>query len=99
MSCPSSSFAQLVWGLGCSGDVFVGISTSGNARNVCAAAQCARAKNITTIALTGSTGGQLRSVSDLCIRVPASETYLVQEMHLPVYHCLSLMLENEFFSD
>ncbi len=90
-------YAQLVWGLGNRGDVFLGISTSGNARNVCAAAQVARARGLKTIALTGESGGNLAPLCDLAIRVPASETYLVQEYHLPIYHCLCLMLEDEFF--
>jgi D-sedoheptulose 7-phosphate isomerase len=94
---PEFIFAQLVWGLGRPGDVLVGISTSGNARNVCAAARTARAKGLFTIALTGETGGALKPLCDLTISVPARETYLVQEYHLPIYHCLSLMLEDEFF--
>lgn len=93
------TFAQLIWALGESGDALIGISTSGNARNVCAAAHAARARGMTSIALTGKTGGALRSLCDLTIQVPARETYLVQELHLPIYHCLSLMLEDEFFSD
>lgn len=91
-------FAQLVWTLGRRHDVFIGISTSGNARNVCAAAQAARSKGLRTLGLTGEDGGELKTLCDVVIRVPASETYLVQEYHLPIYHCLSLMLEDEFFT-
>lgn len=91
------SFAQMVWGLGRVGDVFVGISTSGNAKNVCAAAQAARARGLQTIALTGESGGALKSLCDIAICAPAKETYLIQEYHLPIYHCLSMMLEDEFF--
>jgi D-sedoheptulose 7-phosphate isomerase len=90
-------FAQLVWAFGKKGDVFVGISTSGNARNVCAAAKTARARGLFTIAFTGESGGALMPLSDLTIRVPERETYLIQECHLPIYHCLSMMLEDEFF--
>ena len=89
---PELIFAQLVWGLGNPGDVFVGISTSGNARNICAAAEAARAKGLVTIALTGQSGGKLSPLCDYSIRVPAKETYLIQEFHLPIYHCLCLML-------
>jgi D-sedoheptulose 7-phosphate isomerase len=96
---PELAFAQLVWGLGDAGDVFIGISTSGNARNVCAAAQAARARGMFTMALTGSNGGALKPLCDLAICVPAKETYLIQEYHLPIYHCLSIMLEEEFFPD
>jgi D-sedoheptulose 7-phosphate isomerase len=93
------TFAQLVWALGRKGDVFIGISTSGNARNVCAAAQAARGRGMPSIALTGETGGVLRTLCDLTIGVPVRQTHLVQELHLPIYHCLSLMLEDEFFPD
>jgi D-sedoheptulose 7-phosphate isomerase len=94
---PSLTFAQLVWALGKPGDVLIGISTSGNAANVCAAMGAAQAKGLVRIGLTGQTGGKLLPLTDLCIRVPATETYRIQEFHLPVYHCLSLMLEDEFF--
>jgi D-sedoheptulose 7-phosphate isomerase len=94
---PELIFAQLTWGLGRAGDVFVGISTSGNARNVCAAAETARARGLFTLALTGESGGALKALCDLSICVPSRETYRVQEYHLPIYHCLSLMLEDEFF--
>lgn len=92
------AWAQLVYTLGRPGDVFIGLSTSGNARNVCLAAEAAKAKGLTVTGLTGQSGGRLKGLCDLCICVPATETYHVQELHLPVYHCLSLMLEDEFFS-
>ncbi|HEY1661851.1 MAG TPA: SIS domain-containing protein [Verrucomicrobiae bacterium] len=95
---PELTFAQLVWGLGRPGDVLVGISTSGNARNVYSAMEAARSRGLYRIGLSGRAGGRLVSACDLCIRVPADETYLIQELHLPVYHCLSFMLEDEFFS-
>ena len=91
------SFAQLVWALGSAPDVLVGLSTSGNARNVCHAARAAQAKGMQTIALTGRDGGDLARLATTAIRVPATETFKVQELHLPVYHCLCQMLECEFF--
>jgi len=94
---PQLTFAQLVWGLGKPGDVIVGLSTSGNAANVCAAMEAAKARGLTRIGLSGRSGGLLCRCCDLCIKVPADETYLVQELHLPIYHCISLMLEDEFF--
>jgi D-sedoheptulose 7-phosphate isomerase len=94
---PDLAYAQLTSALGRRGDVFVGLSTSGNAKNVCAAAEVARAKGLKVIALTGASGGKLKGLSDVCICAPAKETYRAQEYHLPVYHCLSLMLEEEFF--
>jgi len=95
---PQLTFAQLVWGLGKPGDVLVGLSTSGNAANVCAAMEAAKARGLSRIGLSGRSGGLLCHCCDLCIKVPADETYQVQELHLPIYHCLSLMLEDEFFS-
>jgi D-sedoheptulose 7-phosphate isomerase len=94
---PELCFAQLTWALGNAGDVFIGISTSGNAKNVGWAAQAARSRGLRTIGLTGKSGGELKNHCEVMVRVPAMETYLVQELHLPIYHCLSLMLEEEFF--
>lgn len=94
---PELAFAQLTSALGRKGDVLVAISTSGNARNVGHAVSVARARGLHTIALTGANGGRLHRLCDTSIRVPARETHRVQEYHLPVYHCLSLMLEDAFF--
>lgn len=88
------AFAQLVFGLGRPGDVLVALSTSGNSRNVCHAAEVAKQKGMPVVALTGAGGGALGQLADVCIAVPANETYLVQEYHLPIYHCLCLMLED-----
>jgi len=90
-------YAQQVYGLGVPGDVFLGISTSGNAANVLNAAQIARAKGLTVISMTGQHGGALKAVSDVCLSVPATVTAEVQELHLPVYHTLCAMLEEHFF--
>lgn len=95
---PALVFAQLTFALGRPGDVLVALSTSGNARNVCLAVETARARGLRTIALTGARGGRLHELCDLSIRVPSKETYRVQEYHLPIYHCLSLMLEDAFFA-
>jgi D-sedoheptulose 7-phosphate isomerase len=93
------AFAQLTHALGRRGDVWIGLSTSGNARNVCAAAVVARARGLVTIGLTGAAGGQLAPLCDLCLRVPTAETFRAQEFHLAIYHCWSLMLEDAFFGD
>ena len=90
-------YAQQVNGYGKEGDVFLGISTSGNSKNVMYATVVARAKGLKVIGLTGEKGGELALVSDVAIRVPETETYMIQELHLPVYHCLCLMLEEKFF--
>ena len=94
---PEFTFAQLVWGLGKRDDLLIGISTSGNATNVCAAMQTAKAQGMRTLGLSGRTGGAMRALCDVIILAPADETHLVQEYHLPIYHCLSSMLEQEFF--
>lgn len=92
-------FAQQLMGFGKEGDVFLGISTSGNSKNVMNATVVARASGLKVIGLTGATGGQLADVSDVAIKVPETETYMIQELHLPVYHCLCLMLEDRFFGN
>jgi D-sedoheptulose 7-phosphate isomerase len=93
---PELVFAQLVWALGRPGDVLAALSTSGDS-NVCLAAEAARARQMKVVALTGLGGGKLDSLADVGIRVPARDPYLVQEYHLPIYHRLTLMLEDEFF--
>lgn len=90
-------FAQQVYGYGRRGDVFLGISTSGRSENILYAAVAARALEIPVIGLTGQDGGELAQMADVAIQVPESETYKVQELHLPVYHCLCMMLEKRFF--
>jgi D-sedoheptulose 7-phosphate isomerase len=92
-------FAQQVNGYGKPGDVFLGISTSGNSKNVLYAAVNAKAKGLKVIGLTGAKESKLMKYADVCIRVPETETYKIQELHLPVYHCLCLMLEEHFFGN
>lgn len=94
---PLLCFAQQVNGYGMQGDVFWGISTSGNSKNVLYAAVTARVKGMKVIGLTGEKNSKLEQISDVCIKVPQIETYMIQELHLPVYHCLCLMLEDRFF--
>lgn len=94
---PLMCFAQQVSGYGKDGDIFFGISTSGNSKNVVYAAMVAKAKGLTVIGLTGERQSELSHLADVCIRVPETETYMIQELHLPVYHCLCLMLEEKFF--
>ncbi len=90
-------FAQQLYGFGRKGDVFLGISTSGNSKNVIFATVVAKALGIKVIGLTGAHGGELATIADVAIKVPETETYMIQELHLPVYHCLCLMLEDRFF--
>lgn len=90
-------FAQQLYGFGKKNDVFLGISTSGNSQNVMSATVVARALGIKVLGLTGELGGELNMVSNVCVKVPETETYRIQELHLPVYHCWCLMLEDHFF--
>lgn len=92
-------FAQQVLGYGKKGDSLIAISTSGNSKNVIYAAQVAKAMGINVISLTGNSGGVLKELSDVLINVPEVETYKIQEYHLPIYHCICLALENEFFGE
>ncbi len=96
---PAAVYAQLVNGLGREGDVLLAVSTSGNSRNVLLACMTARAKGMKIISLTGMTGGKMKRLCDITICVPERETYAVQELHLPVYHALCAMLEEEFFGE
>ena len=95
---PLLCFAQQVNGYGRPGDVFLGISTSGNSKNVLYAATVAKAKGMKVIGLTGAKDSKLSAAADVTIKVPQTETYMIQELHLPVYHCLCLMLEDRFFA-
>lgn len=90
-------FAQQMLGFGKPGDVFLAISTSGNSKNVMNATVVARALGVKTIGLTGEKGGELAEVADVIVKAPSSETYMIQELHLPIYHCWCLMLEERFF--
>ena len=90
-------FAQQLFGFGRPGDVFLGISTSGNSQNIMNAVVVAKALEIKVIGLTGANGGELASTADVVVKAPETETYLIQELHLPIYHCWCLMLEDKFF--
>ncbi len=94
---PLLGFAQQVYGYGARGDVFFAISTSGNSNNILYACTVAKAKGMKVIGLTGGSGGRLKETADVSIVVPKEETYQIQELHLPIYHILCLMLEEEFF--
>ena len=91
------TFAQLVFALGREEDVLLCISTSGNSKNVLHAAEVAKAKGMRVVGLTGESGGKLLRKVDVCICVPSQVVWEVQEMHLPIYHTLCLMLEDAFF--
>lgn len=94
---PDMIFAQQVLGYGKPEDIFLGISTSGNSQNIIYAAEVAKAKEMHVIGLTGKSGGKLTDICEVCVKVPEGKTYLVQELHLPVYHALCCQLEECFF--
>ncbi len=94
---PVLVFAQQVNGYGRQGDCFLGISTSGNSSNVIYAAITAKARGLKVIGLTGAKENKLEKLADVCIHVPETETFKIQELHLPVYHALCMMLEDHFF--
>jgi D-sedoheptulose 7-phosphate isomerase len=94
---PRLVFAQQVLGYGAAGDVLMGISTSGNSANVLYAAITAKAKGMRVIGLTGKDGGKLKPLCDTCLAAPETETYKIQELHLPLYHALCLTVEQAVF--
>lgn len=94
---PLLCFAQQVNGFGKKGDVFLGISTSGNSKNILYAATVAKAKGMKVIGLTGAKDSKLSAMADITVRSSQTRTYMIQEHHLPIYHCLCLMLEDRFF--
>ena len=93
------TYAQQILGYGQKGDVFLAITTSGNSKNILNACVVANAKGLRIIGLTGKNGGMLKDVADVSIIAPSNETFMIQELHLPIYHCLCLMLEKHFFKD
>ncbi len=96
---PLLCFAQQVNGYGQAGDVLLGISTSGNSKNILYAATVAKAKGMKVIGFTGEKDSKLSEMADVCVRAPQTRTYMIQEYHLPIYHCLCLMLEERFFGE
>ena len=96
---PSMAFAQAAWVTAKEGDVFIGLSTSGNSENVLAAARAAKLRGAKIIAMTGQRKSKLSELADAAIRVPATETYRVQEYHIQVYHWLCAALEDALYEE
>lgn len=94
---PDMVLAQQVFGNGKPGDCLIAISTSGNSKNIKYALQVAKAMGIHTLGLAGQGGGMMKPLCNVCICVPETETFKIQELHLPIYHTLCLMLEERFF--
>lgn len=96
---PSLIFAQQVIGYGNEGDMLIGLSTSGNSQSIVDALITAKALNLSTIGITGKTGGKMKQYCDVLVNVPETRTALVQEFHLPVLHTICLIVENYFYSN
>ena len=96
---PLMTYAQQLFVMGREGDVLIGLSTSGNAKNIYYAFQVAKVKKIKTILFTGENCGICEELSDCTVKAPSRETYVIQEYHLPLYHCLCLMLEEAFYGN
>ena len=94
---PSLVYAQLVYALGKKEDVLIAFSTSGNSANVFKAAKCAKAQGVFVISMTGASGGKLLGCSDICLRAPETETFKIQEYHLPIYHAICAEVEHALF--
>ena len=90
-------FAQQVYGYAKENDLLIAISTSGNSKNVVNAVEVAKALGVKVVTLTGESGGTLKEMADVAICAPSTETYKIQEYHLPIYHYLCASVENEFF--
>lgn len=96
---PEAVYAQLVYAMGRKGDVCLGMSTSGNSKNILLAIACAKANGLVTVGMTGMGGGKMASLCDMLIAVPETETYRVQELHLPVYHAICAQVEEDLFGE
>ena len=94
---PELVYAQPLMSLANENDILIGISTSGNSKNVFGAVKVAKALGIKVIGLTGKTGGKLKETADICICAPETETFKIQELHLPIYHYLCAAAEKYFF--
>jgi D-sedoheptulose 7-phosphate isomerase len=92
-------YSRLLKGIGIQGDVLVGLSTSGNSRNIIKAFEVAKQKGMTTIAFTGSTGGKLKNLSDHLINVPSDDTPRIQESHITIGHIICQLVEELYFKD
>lgn len=96
---PEYVYAQQVYAYARKGDCVLGISTSGNSKNVVHAIEAAKGRGAVTIGLTGAKGGKLKEICDCCICAPETETYKIQELHLPIYHAVCLALEEHFWGE
>jgi len=92
-------YSRLIKGIGNQGDVLVGLSTSGNSKNIVKAFEVAKEKKMTTIAFTGSTGGKLKNLSDILINIPSDDTPRIQESHITLGHIICQFVEEIYFAE
>lgn len=90
-------YSRLVDGIGCEGDILVGISTSGNSKNIINALETANAKGMLTVGMTGESGGQMKNICDLLINVPSNDTPRIQESHILIGHIICQLVEEKYF--
>lgn len=94
---PEMMYAQLVYGYAKENDLLICLSTSGNSKNVVNAAKVAKCLGIKTLSLTGQNESELSHICDVTVNVPETETFKIQELHLPVYHYLCMEIEKKYF--
>ena len=95
---PELMYAQTLMSLANENDILIGISTSGNSKNVFGAVKVAKALGIKVIGLTGNSGGKIKGIADICICAPETETFKIQELHMPIYHYICAKVEEYFWS-
>ncbi len=91
-------YSRLVNGIGIKGDVLIGLSTSGNSKNIVAAFEVAKQKDMVTIGFTGETGGVMKSLSDYLLNVPSTDTPRIQESHIMLGHIICELVEAQYFA-
>lgn len=92
-------FAQQIYVLAKEKDILFAFSTSGISKNIVYALECAKVREIKTVSVTGANESECLKISDICIRIPETETYKIQELTLPIYHCLAAMIEEYYFTE
>jgi D-sedoheptulose 7-phosphate isomerase len=91
-------YARMINGIGKPGDILVGLSTSGNSKNIVEAFKTAKLKNMITIGLTGESGGIMKNISDYLLNVPSNDTPRIQESHIMLGHIICQLVEEKYFS-
>jgi D-sedoheptulose 7-phosphate isomerase len=90
-------YSRMIKGIGNPGDVLIGLSTSGNSKNIVEAFKTAKLKNMVTVGLTGDNGGMMKEMSDFLLNVPSSDTPRIQESHIMLGHIICQLVEEKYF--